>query len=94
MIIDQESAIDLLRGVTISMEPQLTRDDVEYIWESIEAGEWGMAYEDLCTQLDERGAKIDSQAYADLKELGEYYRLPPATWEFLCPDNSSPRSAG
>lgn len=81
MIIDQESATGLLRGVTIRLEPYLTADDMEYIWESIDAGEWGIAYEDLCTQLDERGARIDGQAYEDLRQLGEYYGKDPIYWE-------------
>lgn len=86
MITDSESATGLLRGVTISLESYLTPDDVQYIWESIDAGEWGIAFEDLCTQLDEHGAKIDRQAYDVLQELGEYYVRDPSYWEFLRPD--------
>ena len=44
--------------------------DVEYMWESIEAGECVLALEDLCTQLDEYDARIGWQAYNDLRELG------------------------
>ena len=86
IIIDGESAIGLLRGVTINLESYLTPDDVQYIWESIDAGEWGIAFEDLCTQLDEHGAKIGEHAYNNLKELGEYYGKEPSYWEVLRPE--------
>ena len=85
-MIDMESADGVLRGLVINMELFLTSGDVKYIWESIDAGEWVIAFEDLCTQLDEREAKISQQDYDDIGKLGEYFGMSPSDWDFLAPD--------
>lgn len=86
MITDEDSANGLLRGVTISLESHLTQEDIEYIWESIDAGERVIALEDLCTQLYEHDAKLGRRAYEDLAELGRFYGISASLWEVLQPE--------
>ena len=83
MITDGESPSDLLRGVVINVETFLPAQTVEYIWRSIEAGEWKIAYEDLCTQLDEYEVGISPGVYRSLVELGTLGKFDPDTWETL-----------
>ena len=85
-IINQESATALLRGVTIGLESGLLPDDVENVWELIDAGEWALALDTLCTQLYEYDVQIDQATYDDLAELGQYFGVRTSIWEVLRPE--------
>ena len=82
---DREVAAALLRGVTITLEARMMPNDVENVWELIDAGEWGLAFDILCTQLYEYDVRIDQQTYDDLAQLGQYYEIRPSMWEVLRP---------
>ena len=85
MISEHESAPDLLRGVTILLETHLPPQTIDYVWTLIEAGECVIAFEDLCTQLEEFDINIEAGLFETLRELGEYWGIPPSTYEDLRP---------
>jgi hypothetical protein len=49
----RDEAIGALRAVTLTVEGLLPQRDISSIWELIDAGEPGIAFENLCTQLYE-----------------------------------------
>ena len=82
-VTDWESADGTLRGVVIVLEPFLSAFDVANVWELIDAGEWGLAHDTLCTQLYEFDVHVDEDVYATLEALGTYYALEPSMWQVL-----------
>jgi hypothetical protein len=50
---DLETILSTLRGVLVELEERLPAADVQNAWSMIDAGEPGVAFENLCTQLDE-----------------------------------------
>ncbi len=49
-------------------------------------GEWGEAFDILCTQLYEYDIKVSSEQYAKLKLIGESMSMDESLWNDLMPD--------
>lgn len=61
----------------------LTEADVEQIRELLQAGEPGIALENLCTQLYEHDGECSSQQYDEIERIGRSMGISPNRWEFL-----------
>jgi hypothetical protein len=69
-----------LLAETASDLPQQDRDNVASF---IEAGEFGVAFETLCTQMYEYDASPSPDALAQLAALGRRLKLEPGVWEIF-----------
>ena len=59
---------------------QLPRDDVSNIRELVEAGEWGVGFEILCTQLYEYDVEIPRALFHQLESIGHLMQMDKSTW--------------
>ena len=80
---DWESAMGTMRAAVIAVEDRLPPSDVDNVWELVEAGEPGVAFETLCTQLYEYDVAVPGPTLASLAELGRYFKFDPKLWEIL-----------
>ncbi|MCW3111007.1 MAG: hypothetical protein JWQ09_5513 [Segetibacter sp.] len=71
--------LDLLKETST----QLTSEDIMLISEFIEHNEWGLAYETLCTQLDEYNAQISSATYEKITDLAKVMNIDSIIWQSL-----------
>jgi hypothetical protein len=78
-----DEAVGVLRAVTLTVENLLPQRDIRSIWELIDAGEPGIAFENLCTQLYEYEVTPDEPSREALAEVGTYFRLEPGLWRCL-----------
>lgn len=53
-----------------SVKEKLTENDVNNIETHINAGEWVLAFEDLCTQIHEHQACITQEIYTEFEKVG------------------------
>lgn len=53
---------------------------ISRLWEFVDVGEIGLAFETLCTQLDEYDIQVEVEAAERLEELGTYFKVDPAMW--------------
>ncbi len=82
-VTDWDSFVGALRGVVIAVADQLPQSDIDGIWESIDGGEPGIAFEDLCTQLYEYEVPVSDQTLDVLSDIGAYTGFDPKLWEDL-----------
>jgi hypothetical protein len=82
-----DDAVGALRAVTLTVEDLLAQRDVRSIWELIDAGEPGVAFENLCTQLYEYEVTPDEASWEALAEIGAYFRSNPDLWQRLATDS-------
>jgi hypothetical protein len=75
-----DEVIGSLRAVVVAAEGLLPPRDIRAIWELIDAGEPGIAFENLCTQLYEYEATPDGPSRRALAEIGAYFKLSPDLW--------------
>lgn len=75
----------ILRGAMVAVEGQLPSSDVENVWQLIDAGGLGVAFEILCTQLYEYDVTVDEMTLASLAEVGTCLGLDPRLWDVLSP---------
>jgi hypothetical protein len=61
----------------------LPPDDRTNVTDLIEAGEFGVAFETLCTQLYEFDVAVPGDVRARLETLGRRLELDPALWKLL-----------
>jgi hypothetical protein len=80
---DFDSAAGALRSLVIHYEGTLPASDITNLWEFVNVGELGLAFETLCTQLDEYDIQVGAEAAERLKELGAYLKVDPAMWQRL-----------
>jgi hypothetical protein len=80
---DFDSAAGALRGLVIQYEGTLPASDITNLWEFVNVGEIGLAFETLCTQLYEYDIQVGAEAAELLKELGVYLEVDPAMWQLL-----------
>ena len=73
--------------MTLNVEDLLSRRDIRSIWELIAAGEPGVAFENLCTQLYEYEVIPDEPSREALAEIGTYFRMNTDLWERLVADS-------
>jgi hypothetical protein len=82
-----DEAVGALRAVTVTVEDLLPSCDIRSIWELIDAGEPGVAFENLCTQLYEYEVTPDEPSREALAEIGTYFRSDTDLWERLVTDS-------
>ncbi|MFV2009377.1 MULTISPECIES: MafI family immunity protein [unclassified Micromonospora] len=80
---DREVAFGVLRAVVLAVADSLPRRDVESIWGLIDAGEPGVAFENLCTQLDEYEVSTNESTRSDLAAVGDYLGIDARIWQEL-----------
>jgi hypothetical protein len=61
----------------------LSPDDRRHVSESIGAGEFGVAFDTLCTQLYERDVRLPDEMLCRLETLGQRLKLDPSVWKIL-----------
>ena len=81
MEIDQ--ILHTLRAVVVELEAKLPASDVESAWGLIDAGEPGVALENLCTQLYEYDVSVPQQVLSRIAASGEAMGLPAELWTDL-----------
>jgi hypothetical protein len=64
----------------------LPEDDIESVEELVQAGEWTVALENLCTQLYEYDANVPEETLAMIEELGRDVGVPDRYWKMLASD--------
>jgi hypothetical protein len=82
-VTDWDSAVGALRAVVVRVESDLPPGDVQSVWELIDAGELGVAFENLCTQIYEYEVAVDQATRSSLTAIGEYLGLDKRLWEVL-----------
>ncbi len=78
-----EDVMHVLRAVVVAMEGALPAADVENAWGLIDAGEPGVALENLCTQLYEYDVTVPRPVLAQITATGESMGLDPDLWTDL-----------
>jgi hypothetical protein len=58
-------------------------EQTEEMAKSVHAGEPGIAFEDLCTQLYEYDVPVDEATLREFKEIGSQMGIQPEYWERL-----------
>ncbi|KZK99087.1 MafI family immunity protein [Pseudovibrio sp. Ad26] len=53
-----------------------------------EHGEWGMALENLCMQIEEFDVHLNEQEFQAVCTAGESMGIDPQRWKFLAPQKS------
>ncbi|MBI3893436.1 MAG: MafI family immunity protein [Candidatus Wallbacteria bacterium] len=61
----------------------LTGADIEQVEELVQAGELGVAFENLCTQLYERSVVVPTWQIEELSAIGSVMGINPDYWEIL-----------
>lgn len=74
-----------VRRVVRELAGSLPEDDVDSILGLLEAGEWGIALENLCTQLDEYHVAVPLPLLDEIAQLGDKMGLDPGCWGALEP---------
>jgi plasmid maintenance system antidote protein VapI len=69
-----------LNALISSMIDSLSQDEISELRELLDAGEYGVAYETLCSIIVERNKLITKQMYAQLIELGQKMQMTEDTW--------------
>jgi hypothetical protein len=67
----------------VRVDNELPSGDVERVWELIDVGELGVAFENLCAQLYEYEVMVDAETKSSLAAIGGYLGLDPRLWESL-----------
>lgn len=62
---------------------KLPSSDAINVKEFITHGEWGLAYEILCSQLYEYDVEVSLEYYQKIASLGELMEVTPSTWSLL-----------
>jgi hypothetical protein len=81
--VDWDELIGKLRAVVLELEDSLLSQEVEMIWELLDAGESAVAFEMLCSQLYEHDVAIETQTRGVLSELGAVMNLESRQWQIL-----------
>ena len=66
-----------LRAVIIGVSDALPEQDLTNAWELLDAGEPGIALQDLCTQLYEYDATLDPEVVEQIRRLAIAMSLDP-----------------
>ena len=75
---------ELLRKFTGRLEGDYLREYSALV----EAGEWGVAFENLCVQLYEFEVHVDESEYEQIETAGSLMGLDASCWSFLKQDTS------
>lgn len=76
----QQELSERMRHLITAVESQLAESESETIHSLIRAGEWGVALEILCTQLEERDVHVPYLTYSEIAVLGRMLNLDQSYW--------------
>lgn len=75
--------VEELKSLLTLFQEKLPVKDIENIFILIEAHEWGLAFEDLCTQLHEHDARMSPSVYNRIRTIGSRMNITSNAWNFL-----------
>ena len=81
--LEWDELIGRMRATVLALERSLTPEETQEARELIDVGEPGIAFELVCTQLDEHDAAVTPQLRESLEEVGTTLGLDPAYWKML-----------
>lgn len=55
--------------------------DIDAITEYLDHVEWGIAFETLCSAIEQDKIEISANEYVLIKEIGEYMNMDERLWE-------------
>lgn len=80
---DFESITGALRAIVVALDGRLPTVDIDNAWGLIDAGEPGVALENLCTQLYEYDVLVPREVLRQIVSAGEAMQLSPDLWKDL-----------
>lgn len=73
--------MDFNKILGIAKKLELPSKDIKTIEEYLEHGEWGIAFEVLCSAIEYDKIVIRHNDYIQIKEVGEYMGMDKDLWE-------------
>jgi hypothetical protein len=73
--------MDFDKILIIANKLKLPKKDIETITEYLEHGEWGIAFEVLCSAIEYDKISISHDDYIRIKAIGEYMGMDKELWE-------------
>ena len=74
-----------LLEIVEELSDQLEKDILSHIKDLAQAGEWGVALEDLCNMLFEYDVKISQRIFNRIEKLGIAMSMEKSSWDFIKP---------
>ena len=74
---------NVLLKIVAGLAGQLPSDQLQDMSDLVAAGESGVAFENLCTQIYEFDIRVDSTVLADLQKVGAALGVKPTYWQRL-----------
>ena len=74
--------VRLLREMISTLRSRLPAQDILTAEELLEHGEWGLAFDVLCTQAYEYEIEISQELYSTASQLADAMQLDPNEWSF------------
>ena len=93
MTLDNKSYLylrDCLGNIAEELQPTFTEAERSAVFEFIDVGEYGLAFDSICSIVLEKNITISREIYDRLSELGKLMELNPDTWTKLKPPASRP----
>lgn len=84
---DMQAIEDKLVAIIVGFERELPAAQVAEMQELAKAGEPGIAFENLCTQLYEYDVAIDSARLEMIAEVGRFMGIDDSFWQNLAGGN-------
>ncbi len=76
---------DSLFEITRQVEPIFTETEKSEVFEYINVGEYGLAFDAICSIVLEKNRTVTREVYDRLNEVGNAMELNPSTWTKLRP---------
>jgi hypothetical protein len=76
---------DQLNAIILSLDERLSRDKIKDVNEFIKVGEYGLAYETLCSIVVESERSIPPDIHLQLVRLGQKMEMTEDVWLKLKP---------
>ena len=73
--------MDFDRILEMAIDLKLPKIDIDSITEYLEHGEWGIAFELLCSAIEFDKIEITHLIYLEIKEMGEHMHMDEDLWE-------------
>lgn len=73
--------MDMNRILQIAKRINLPTKDIESITEYLEHGEWGIAFEVLCSAIEYDKIPILIVHYTEIEQIGKYMEMDKELWE-------------
>lgn len=73
--------MDFKKILVVAIKLKLPTKDIDTITEYLEHGEWGIAFEVLCSAIEYDKILISHDEYVQIKAIGEYMGMDKELWE-------------